>query len=47
MSTSAAIADVQTRGEGLEARGDQKEYLPSRLVPLARLLRDFATNHHE
>lgn len=47
MNTSAAIANVRARGAGPEARGDQKECLSSRLVPLAWFLCDFATNRHE
>jgi hypothetical protein len=35
MTASAAIADVQARGTGSEASGNQRECLPSRLVPLA------------
>ncbi len=41
------IVDVQARGAGPEAKGDQKDCLPSRLVSLAWLLWDFATNRHE
>jgi hypothetical protein len=36
MNVSVAIADVQVRDTGPEATGDQKDCLPSRLVPLAR-----------
>ena len=45
MSASAASADVQARGTGLEARGAQKVGLSSRLVPLDWLPSDFVTNH--
>ncbi len=38
MSASTAIAYVQERGAGPEARGDQKECSSSRLVPLAPCL---------
>jgi len=34
MSAPATIADVWARGAEPEARGDQKECLPARLVPL-------------
>ena len=35
MSVSTAIADVQARGTGADASGNQRECLLSRLVPLA------------
>ena len=46
MNASAAIANVRARGTEPEARGDQRECLPSRLLPLAWFLCDIATNRH-